>query len=96
MDGGNFATLVEQGPEALSELDGAFAFARHVCRKIFAQLMEWLRRRLRMKKMREWNKWKQLHKALRRRGYKNPELSIHNKPFQGLQRLFVYVSVKCP
>lgn len=39
------------------------------CKGIFAQLMEWIRRRLRMKKMREWKTWKQLHKALRRRGY---------------------------
>jgi len=32
--------------------------------------MAWIRRRLRMKQMREWKSWKQLHKALRRRGYK--------------------------
>jgi len=40
------------------------------CKKIFARLMGWIRRRLRMKKMREWKSYKQLHKALRRRGYK--------------------------
>ncbi|CCO07550.1 group II intron reverse transcriptase/maturase [Desulforamulus hydrothermalis] len=40
------------------------------CKKIVEQLMEWIRRRLRMKQMREWKSWKQLHKALRRRGYK--------------------------
>ena len=32
--------------------------------------MGWIRRRLRMKKMREWKSWKGLHKELRRRGYK--------------------------
>lgn len=46
------------------------------CKGVFAQLMEWIRRRLRMKKMREWKKWKQLHKALRRRGYKGNFLKI--------------------
>ena len=40
------------------------------CRSIFAKLMSWIRRRLRMKQMREWKSYKQLHKALRRRGYK--------------------------
>jgi RNA-directed DNA polymerase len=39
------------------------------CRSIFAKLMGWIRRRLRMKQMREWKSNKQLHKALRRRGY---------------------------
>lgn len=33
-------------------------------------LMSWIRRRLRMKKMREWKNWKGLHKQLRRLGYK--------------------------
>jgi hypothetical protein len=46
------------------------------CKGIFAQLMEWIRRRLRIKKMREWKKWKQLHKALRKRGYKGEFLKI--------------------
>lgn len=46
------------------------------CKGVFAQLMEWIRRRLRMKKMREWKKWKQLHKALRKRGYKGNFLKI--------------------
>ncbi|BAF60649.1 retron-type reverse transcriptase [Pelotomaculum thermopropionicum SI] len=40
------------------------------CKKLFAQLMEWIRRRLRMKQMKEWKSWRPLHKALRRRGYK--------------------------
>jgi len=40
------------------------------CKKLFAQLMEWIRRQLRMKQMKEWKSWKPLHKALRRRGYK--------------------------
>lgn len=40
------------------------------CKGMFSDLMSWIRRRLRMKKMREWKSWRQLHKALRRRGIK--------------------------
>lgn len=40
------------------------------CKKLFAEIMGWIRRRLRMKQLREWKSYKQLHKALRRRGYK--------------------------
>jgi RNA-directed DNA polymerase len=40
------------------------------CKETFADIMRWLRRRLRMKKMREWKSWKALHKQLRRMGYK--------------------------
>jgi RNA-directed DNA polymerase len=39
------------------------------CKNVLAQLMGWIRRRLRAKKMKEWKTWKKLHKALRRRGY---------------------------
>ena len=37
---------------------------------LFREMMSWIRRRLRMKKMREWKSWKGLHKQLRRMGYK--------------------------
>jgi RNA-directed DNA polymerase len=40
------------------------------CKSVVRSLMGWTRRRLRMKKMREWKTWKPLHKELRRRGYK--------------------------
>ncbi|MDA8210735.1 MAG: hypothetical protein M0021_02450 [Clostridia bacterium] len=40
------------------------------CQVHFGKLMGWIRRRLRMKKMKEWKIWKALHKTLRRRGYK--------------------------
>ena len=36
---------------------------------IFKGLMAWIRRRLRMKKMREWKTWRPLHKQLHRLGY---------------------------
>lgn len=37
---------------------------------LFREIMSWVRRRLRMKQMREWKSWKGLHKQLRRLGYK--------------------------
>lgn len=40
------------------------------CQEHFRKLMGWIRRRLRMKKMKEWKTWRALHKALRRRGYR--------------------------
>lgn len=48
------------------------------CRGLFSDLMEWIRRRLRMKKMREWKSWKAFHKQLRRRGFKGecPKISM--------------------
>ena len=46
------------------------------CKMLFGELMEWIRRRLRMKQMKEWKSWKQLHKALRRRGYRGDFLKI--------------------
>jgi len=39
------------------------------CKTLIGELMGWLRRRLRMKQMREWKSWQALHKALCRRGY---------------------------
>ena len=38
------------------------------CKTLLRNLMGWIRRRLRMKKMREWKSWKALHKELRRQG----------------------------
>lgn len=39
------------------------------CKGTYADIMAWLRRRLRMKKMKEWKSWRALHKQLRRMGY---------------------------
>ncbi len=39
------------------------------CKGHIADLMGWIRRRLRMKKMREWKSWKAHHRVLRQRGY---------------------------
>ena len=48
------------------------------CKGVFQALMEWIRRRLRMKKMREWKKWKAFHKQLRRVEFKGefPKISM--------------------
>ncbi|HPM03487.1 MAG TPA: group II intron reverse transcriptase/maturase [Candidatus Cloacimonadota bacterium] len=48
------------------------------CKTVFSALMEWIRRRLRMKKMREWKSWKAFHQQLRRNGYKGnyPKISM--------------------
>ena len=46
------------------------------CKGLFTELMEWIRRRLRMKKMREWKSWKKLHKTLRGRGVKGELLKV--------------------
>ena len=39
-------------------------------KSLFARLMSWIRRRLRMMIMKSWKSWKGLHKQLRRMGYK--------------------------
>ena len=48
------------------------------CARLFQDLMGWIRRRLRMKKMREWKGWKAFHRQLRRRGFRGeyPKLSM--------------------
>jgi RNA-directed DNA polymerase len=48
------------------------------CSRVVKELMGWIRRRLRMKKMTEWKTWKALHKQLRRVGYggKYDKLSV--------------------
>lgn len=48
------------------------------CKSLFQDLMQWIRRRLRMKKMREWKSWKAFHKQLHRQGFKGecPKLSM--------------------
>ena len=49
------------------------------CEGTFKDLMGWIRRRLRMKKMIEWKTWKPLHKQLRRMGYRGHFKKIYVK-----------------
>ena len=48
------------------------------CTRLYQRLMEWIRRKLQMKKMREWKSWKAFHKQLHRCGFKGvcPKLSM--------------------
>jgi len=46
------------------------------CKRKFAELMQWVRRRLRMKQMKEWKSWKALFKTLRRNGYRGEYTKI--------------------
>ena len=65
--GKNLTTIIKELNPVIRGWANHFRIAN--CKGIFKELMEWIRRRLRMKKMREWKSWKQLHKELRRRGY---------------------------
>lgn len=68
----NHGISVEEMAKKLTPLLRGWAnyFRIANCKDQFAKLMGWIRRRLRMKQMREWKSWKPLHKTLRRRGYK--------------------------
>ena len=65
--GKNLTAIIEELNPVIRGWANHFRIAN--CKGIFKELMEWIRRRLRMKKMREWKSWKQLHKTLRRKGY---------------------------
>ena len=49
------------------------------CKAFLRVMMGWIRRRLRMKKMREWKSLKGLHRTLRQRGYRceYQKISMH-------------------
>ena len=67
----NSGRNVERQIRELSMLLRGFAnyFRIGRVKRLFRNLMSWIRRRLRMKQMREWKSWKGLHKQLRRMGY---------------------------
>lgn len=67
----NHGMSVEQQIEQLNRfLRGWINYFRVAnCKRFLQQTMGWIRRRLRMKQMREWKTWKALHRALRRNGY---------------------------
>lgn len=68
----NNGTNVEQMVERLNPVIRGWAnyFRIANCRTLFQELFSWIKRRLRMKKMKEWKRYKSLHKAIRRRGHK--------------------------
>lgn len=66
--GTNVETLVKELNPVLRGWCNYFKIAN--CKVLFGNIAGWIRRRLRMKKMKEWKSYKSLHKTLRRNGYK--------------------------
>ena len=68
----NSGNNLEMQIRGISQIMRGFAnyFRIGQVKSLFKSLMSWIRRRLRMKQMREWKSWKCLHKQLRRMGYK--------------------------
>jgi len=68
----NSGKNVEHQIVQLSQVMRGFAnyFRIGLVKSLYRELMSWIRRRLRMKQLREWKSWKGLHKQLRRMGYK--------------------------
>lgn len=68
----NSGKNVEYQIAMLSQVMRGFAnyFRIGLVKTLYKELMSWIRRRLRMKQLREWKSWKGLHKQLRRMGYK--------------------------
>jgi Retron-type reverse transcriptase len=63
------------------------------CKDVFAKLIRWVRRRLRMKQMREWKSYRQLHKALRRRGYKGEFTKISMSKWRNSSNPLVHMAL---
>ena len=70
------AKIIERLTPVLRGWEQYFRVAN--CAGVFRRLMEWIRRRLRMKKMRERKSWKAFHKQLHRQGFKGecPKISM--------------------
>lgn len=65
--GRNVQQLVKELNKVLRGWIAYFRLAN--CKGLVAELMGWVRRRLRMKQMREWKSWQPLHRRLRQLGY---------------------------
>jgi len=63
------------------------------CKGLFSELMTWIRRRLRMKKMREWKSWKALHRELRRRKYKGPFKKISMTRWRNSASILIHMAL---
>jgi RNA-directed DNA polymerase len=63
------------------------------CKWMFKALMGWIRRRLRMKQMREWKSWKPFFKALRRNGYRGDFLKISMKRWRNSKCSLVHKAI---
>ena len=65
--GGNLRNYVDQLNKVLIGYSNYYRVG--LSKRLFRDLMSWIRRRLRMMRMKEWKSWKKLHKQLRRMGY---------------------------
>jgi len=65
--GKNVETIIKELNPVIRGWANYFRIAN--CKGLFREIMGWIRRRLRMKKLKEWKTWKGLHKQLRRNGY---------------------------
>lgn len=67
----NHGRNVEEMIKSLNPLLRGWAnyFRLAKCGSLFEKLMQWIRRRLRMKQMREWKSWRPLHRRLSQMGY---------------------------
>lgn len=74
--GRNVQTMIKELNPVLRGWANHFRIAN--CKKLFEELMQWIRRRLRMKKMKEWKSYKAFHKQLKRQGHKGdcPKISM--------------------
>ncbi|MEO1301371.1 MAG: group II intron maturase-specific domain-containing protein, partial [Bacteroidota bacterium] len=81
----NRAGGVEVLIDELNDLLRGFAnyFRIGQVKSLYSKLMSWIRRRLRMKKMRDWKSWKGLHKQLRRQGYQGSFEKISMSRWRG-------------
>ncbi len=72
----NVQTMIKRLNPILRGWSNYFRVAN--CKGVFQSLLSWIRRRLRMKKMREWKSWKAFHQQLRRVGHKSdfPKISM--------------------
>ena len=53
------------------------------CKSVVAKLMAWIRRRLRMRQMREWKSWRALHRRLRQLGYRGEFTKMDMRRWRG-------------
>lgn len=63
------------------------------CKSVFTKLHSWIKRRLRMKKMREWKYSKGLHKQLRRQGYQGEFLKISMNRWRNSSTTLVHMAL---
>lgn len=66
--GKNIPMMIEELNPVLRGWSNYFKVAN--CKVLFKEISAWIRRRIRMKKMKEWKKPNALHRAVRQRGYR--------------------------